>query len=297
MERIIDYEITSEYEGLSIERFLLLKGYTRQNIVDLKKIYRSILINDNWMHMQDLLAAGDTLIVHIVEDANSENIPPVELPFPICFEDEDIVIVDKPAGMPIHPSLNNYENTLGNAAAYYYQSQGQSFIYRCVNRLDRDTSGLTIIAKHMVAAGNLYNQMTNRQIHREYVAIVEGSGLPDEATIDYPIGRKTGSTIEREVNLETGEKAITHFKVCERKDDMTLIKLHLDTGRTHQIRVHMSYIGHPLVGDWLYNPESKLMNRQALHSAKLQFIHPITGENMIIESKMPEDMLSLWKSS
>jgi len=299
MERVIDYTIDEQNNGLSIERYLLARGYTRQNIVDLKKINRSILINDEWMHMNDILHAGDVLNVHIVEDTNSEHIPPVELPFPIVYEDEDIVVVDKPAGMPIHPSLNNYDNTLGNAAAYYYQSRGEKFIYRCVNRLDRDTSGLTIIAKHMVAAGNLYNQMTERRIHREYIAIVEDSGkenmtLPEEMTIDYPIGRRDGSTIVRMVDYENGEMAITHLRVLEKKNNLALVSLHLDTGRTHQIRVHMSYIGHPLVGDWLYNPDNKAMGRQALHSARLEFMHPVSGKLITISSNLPEDMLLLW---
>lgn len=313
MNRIIEYTIPTEYDGYSIERYLVERGYTHQNIVELKKIHRSVVINDEWMHMGDRLTEGDVLTVNIIEDANSEHIPPVKLPFPVVYEDEDIVVVDKPSGMPIHPSLNNYENTLGNAAAYYYQSQGVNFVFRCINRLDRDTSGLTIIAKHMVSAGNLYNQMTERKIHREYIAIVQDedmsgeSGyvcesrfvgkLPDRMTIDYPIARREGSTIEREVNMDSGETAVTHFEVMDRRDNLALLRLHLDTGRTHQIRVHMSYIGHPLIGDWLYNPTDTRMTRQALHSASLDFIHPITGQNMHLESNIPEDMRLIWNSN
>ena len=290
MKREIRYKINEEADGITIEKFLKGKGYTRQSLVDLKKMDRNLLINDEWVFLNRKLSAGEELIVSINETDVSEKIPPVQLEFPIVYEDEDIVVVNKPYNMPIHPSLNNYENTLGNAAAYYYASKGEDFVFRCINRLDKDTSGLTILAKHQISAGILYDRMSRREIHREYIAIVEGDDLAPEGIVDAPIGRMPGSSIERFVDYENGEKAVTHYKVLDRRAGKTLVSLHLETGRTHQIRVHMKHIGHPLVGDWLYNPSSAEMSRQALHSYRLSFVHPITNENMEFMAELPDDM-------
>jgi len=271
------------------------KGFSRQNLVELKKIPQSILLNGVWEHVTCKLVKGDTLCIQIKEDDSSEKILPIELPFPIIYEDEDIVVINKPADMPIHPSLNNYENTLGNAAAYYFSQQGKSFIFRCINRLDRDTTGLTILAKHMVSCSILQSEMVERRISREYLAIVEGEFESTEGTVDAPIGRKEGSTIERMIDYENGERAITHYKVLEQKKNAALLALILETGRTHQIRVHMTSIGHPLVGDFLYNPQNKGMTRQALHAWKLSFTHPITKMKMELEAPVPEDMKTFWE--
>lgn len=290
MERILEYFISQEDSGKSIKDFLQEQGYSRQNLVELKKIPESILLNGVWEYVTCKLAKGDTLRIQIKEEESSEKIPPIRLPFPVVYEDEDIVVVNKPADMPIHPSLNNYENTLGNAAAYYFMQQGKPFIFRCINRLDRDTTGLTILAKHMISCSMLQSDMVERKISREYLAIVEGVFDYTEGTIDAPIGRKEGSTIERIIDYEKGERAVTHYKVLEQKENVALLVLRLETGRTHQIRVHMTSIGHPLVGDFLYNPQNKGMTRQALHAWKLSFTHPITKSVMELEAPIPEDM-------
>lgn len=290
MERILEYFISQEDSGKSIKDFLQEQGYSRQNLVELKKIPESILLNGVWEYVTCKLAKGDTLRIQIKEEESSEKIPPIRLPFPVVYEDEDIVVVNKPADMPIHPSLNNYENTLGNAAAYYFMQQGKPFIFRCINRLDRDTTGLTILAKHMISCSMLQSDMVERKISREYLAIVEGVFDHTEGTIDAPIGRKEGSTIERIIDYEKGERAVTHYKVLEQKENVALLALRLETGRTHQIRVHMTSIGHPLVGDFLYNPQNKGMTRQALHAWKLSFTHPITKSVMELEAPIPEDM-------
>jgi len=296
MERILEYCISKEDDGKLIKFFLQEQGFSRQNLVELKKIPESILLNGVWEYVTCRLTEGDVLRIHIVEGESSEKIPPVELPFPIVYEDEDIVAVNKPADMPIHPSLNNYENTLGNAAAYYYAKQGKSFIFRCINRLDRDTTGLTILAKHMVSCSILQSDMVERKISREYLAIVEGVFENTEGTIDVPIGRKEGSTIERMIDFENGERAITHYRVLEQKENVAMLALKLETGRTHQIRVHMTSIGHPLIGDFLYNPQNKGMSRQALHAWKLSFNHPITNKTLKLEAPVPEDMKTFWES-
>ena len=293
MDRTLRYDIPPEMIGHKISEFLRSKGFSNQNLTDLKKMDHSVIIGGRWEYMTYRLQEGDTLEIRIRETDVSQKIPPVELPFPVVYEDEDITVVDKPAHMPIHPSMKNYENTLGNAAAYYYREQGKAFIYRCVNRLDKDTTGLTILAKHMVSCSILYDAMTEREIHREYIAIVEGEDLADEGTVDLPLGRKENSAIERMVDYENGEKAVTHYKVLGRRNGLALLLLKLETGRTHQIRVHMKAIGHPLIGDFLYNPENTQMERQALHSYKLSFIHPITRKELCFMAPLPEDM-AIW---
>jgi len=290
MERILDYTIDSEYDDITIVGFLKAQGYSSQNLIELKKMPESILLNGKWEYVTKRVKEGDVLSVHIREEESSEKIVPVNLPFPIVYEDEDILVVNKPADMPIHPSMNNYENTLGNAAAYYFAKQKQPFTFRCINRLDRDTTGLTILAKHMVSSSVLYDAMTRREIKRTYQAIVVGEDIEDEGTVDAPIGRKEGSTIERMIDFKNGERAVTHYKVLERRDGKALISLQLDTGRTHQIRVHMAHIGHPLIGDFLYNPDNTDMKRQALHSYSLSFVHPITKKELYFEAELPEDM-------
>jgi len=296
MERILEYTISREDNGKLIKDYLQEQGFSRQNLVELKKIPESILLNGIWEYVTCKLSEGDTLRIHIIEEQSSVKIPPIELPFPIVYEDEDIVVIDKPANMPIHPSLNNYENTLGNAAAYYFMQKEKPFIFRCINRLDRDTTGLTILAKHMVSCSILQSDMVERRISREYLAIVEGNFDKAEGTIDAPIGRKEGSTIERMVDYKNGERAITHYRVLEQKENVTIVALKLETGRTHQIRVHMTSIGHPLVGDFLYNPRNEGMTRQALHAWKLSFVHPITKKRLELEASIPEDMKTFWDS-
>lgn len=290
MERILNYHITEDADSLRVEQYLRRRGFSYQNLTQLKKMPESILINGVWSYMRTLLHSGDILTVHIRETESSPNIPPVELPLDIVYEDEDIIVVNKPAGMPVHPSLNNYRNSLANALMYYYQQQGKPFIFRCTNRLDRDTSGLTVIAKHMVSSSILSSMTARHEIEREYLAVVRGSVVPSSGTIDAPIGRTGSSLIERKIDFEHGERAVTHYHVVKEENGHSLVSLILETGRTHQIRVHMKYIGFPLAGDYLYNPDMEYIQRQALHSCRLSFRHPITGKHMEFTADLPEDM-------
>ena len=290
MERILNYHITEDADSLRTEQYLRRRGFSYQNLTQLKKMPESILINGVWSYMRTPLHSGDILTVHIRETESSPNIPPVELPLDIVYEDEDIVVVNKPAGMPVHPSLNNYRNSLANALMYYYQQQGKPFIFRCTNRLDRDTSGLTVIAKHMVSSSILSSMTARHEIGREYLGVVRGSVTPSSGTIDAPIGRTGSSLIERKIDFEHGERAVTHYHVVKEENGHSLVSLILETGRTHQIRVHMKYIGFPLAGDYLYNPDMEYIQRQALHSCRLSFRHPITGKHMEFTADLPEDM-------
>ena len=286
MDRVLEYICEEEQAGCRIGDFLRGKGISRAVVIHLKRTENGILKNGGWAYVGQTLQPGDRVTVRICETENSEKILPVELPLEIVYEDEDILVVNKPADMPIHPSIHNYENTLANAVMWYYRQQGVHFVYRCINRLDRDTTGLLIIAKNMLSGARLSDMVKKREIHREYLAIAQGE-VPQEGTIDAPIARKGDSVIERCVDFENGERAVTHFRREEYRNGYSLVRLKLETGRTHQIRVHMKYIGHPLTGDYLYNPDYRILNHQALHSCRLEFAHPVTGEMMCFTAEPP----------
>lgn len=268
-------------------------GFSTSCLTQLKHTPGSVQINGLPVFLNHEIKSGDELIIILDENISSPNIIPVELPLSIVYEDEDILVVNKPADMPIHPSQNNHDNSLGNAVAWYYQKQNIPFVFRCINRLDRNTSGLTIIAKNMVSASILSAQLSDKKsaaLKREYLAIVKGSLSPTNGVITAPIARKEGSTIERIVDFKNGEAAITHYNLVHEKNGHSLVSLNLETGRTHQIRVHMKYIGFPLIGDYIYNPDMEVMQRQALHSYRLTFTHPITHEHMDFVCPLPKDM-------
>lgn len=292
MERTFIYNITEKEHKMPIGRYLRSMGFSAQVLIALKKIPESILLNGRWEYVSKEMSAGDVLTIRLIETASSPHITPVSLPLDILYEDEDLLVINKPADMPIHPSMNHHDNTLANAAAFYFRSRNIPYVFRCVNRLDRDTTGLTILAKHMLSAGLLSEMVRNRTLHREYMAIVSGTDLPDCGTVDAPIARVEGSAIERRVDFEKGEHAVTHYQVLRRdyKKNLSLLSLSLDTGRTHQIRVHMKYLGYPLIGDFIYNPDKTYIARQALHSCRLSFAHPITKERMEFKAPLPEDM-------
>ena len=296
MERIFEYQISSGEEGRKLGDFLREKGYSRQLLRQLKETENGLLRNGQPTFMTIALKNGDRIRVRLLEKAEgSEAIMPAPLPFEIVYEDEDLLVINKPADMPIHPSFQNHGNTLADALTWHYQQQGKEFVYRCINRLDRDTTGLLIVARHQLSASILSDMVRKSEIHREYLAIVEGIP-PEKGTISAPIGRKEGSAILREVNFETGEPARTHFTRLETRNGLSLVSLKLETGRTHQIRVHMAYIGCPLIGDYLYYPDHTRINRQALHSYRLSFLHPITGKALSFTAPLPEDMKRAFRS-
>lgn len=298
MERVFNFSIEHAVPKQKISGFLKTQGFSAPVLVHLKKDPESVWVNGKSVFQNHELQDGDQLEIRVNEKEGSAQILPVELPIDIVYEDEDLMVINKAAGMPIHPSLHNYDNTLGNALAWYFKQQEKPFVYRCINRLDRDTSGLTIVAKNMVS-GAILSQMVAAKsmdgleaegIHREYLAIVKGDVVPPQGVITAPIARKESSCLERMVDFEQGERAITHYRVMEKANGHSLIALELETGRTHQIRVHMQYLGFPLIGDYLYNPDMEHIGRQALHAHKLSFPHPITKEKLEFCVPMPEDM-------
>lgn len=291
MQRIIEYTIDPQAEGKLLLDFLKGNGYSRHILSSMKNTPGTISLNGSRGFGRSILHTGDHLRILIPETESGENIIPTHLPLSILYEDEDILVINKAADMPVHPSAGNYENTLANAVAWYFSQKGESFVYRCINRLDRDTTGALILAKNPFSAAVLSVQMKKREIHRTYLALVEGTP-PSSGTICAPIARMDGSVITREVNFETGESAITHYECLASGSDYSLVELHLETGRTHQIRVHMKYIGHPLPGDYLYNPDYRKIQRQPLHSYQLSFMHPVTKKPMLFTAPVPQDFVS-----
>ena len=291
MERTLEYIITNEFHNKTIEQFLKEQEFPHQAIVQLKKTPEGILRNGVWAYVNEKLCTGDLLCLHLVETVPESSIAPLYVPLNIVYEDEDLLVVDKPANMPIHPSMNHHEGTVANGLMYYFSEQGKEFTFRAINRLDRDTSGLTIVAKHLLSGGILSRQASTKEIQRTYLAICQGN-IPESGTIDAPIARMADSTIERCVNYENGEHAVTHFtKIAyDEVKNLSLVELKLETGRTHQIRVHLKHLGYPIIGDFLYNPDYTYGKRQALHSASLTFTHPITKKEMHFASPLPEDL-------
>lgn len=291
MDRIINYTITKNEEDLTILDFLRRNGYSRHILVSMKSDKNAILLNGGNAGGRTLLKNGDLLRIHIPETGSDENILPVSMPLSVLYEDPDILVVNKPADMPVHPSLGNHENTLANGISAYFRNRGELCPFRCINRLDRDTSGALILAKNALSASILSSMMRNRQIHRTYLAVVKGIP-PSHGTISAPIGRRGTSVMERKVDFDKGQPAVTHYIRLAVKNGHSLMEIHLETGRTHQIRVHMGYLGYPLPGDYLYCPDYSLFKRQPLHSFQLDFSHPLSGQKLCITAPLPDDISS-----
>lgn len=296
MEHTFTYLASQGDEDKTIETFLKERGYSKKLISKLRRTPCGLTIAAQPVYTTHRLKEGEILHVRIVEDSPSEQIAATPMDIPILYEDADLLIINKPADMPVHPSLGNYTNTLANGLAYYFSQKGEDFTFRTINRLDRDTTGLLIVAKHLLSACILYRMAAERQLHRTYLAAVTGR-LEGRGTIHAPIARKPDSILSRCVDFEKGEAAVTHYQALEYKNGYTLAQVVLETGRTHQIRVHMQYIGHPIPGDFLYNPDYAGIHRQALHSFGLEFSHPITGRPMTFLAPLPKDMVQLFYTS
>lgn len=289
MDRVLEYEIPSEYDGANITTVLKRHFKISTNLIkDLKKYKEGIQVNGEHRRVVDFVAKGDILKITI-RDTASENIVPTDIPLDIVYEDEDVLVINKPPNMPTHQSMGNYENSLANGVMYYYKSKGEERVFRAVNRLDKDTSGLMAVAKNSYIHARLGEEIQKKELKRKYMCIVCGD-VEHDGTVDAPIRRADGSVINRIVAPD-GQRAVTHYRVIKRYREYTLLEMELETGRTHQIRVHMAYIGHPLVGDWLYGTENhNIAKRQMLHSCYLCFTHPITGQIMEFKDEMAEDM-------
>lgn len=266
-------------------------------LVKLKK-NKKIFLNGINTYIDKNIKDGDEISIIIDFEEDNSNIVPTKMDLSILYEDEALLIIDKPAGIPVHPSILHYDNSLSNGIKYYFDNIKLNKKIRPVNRLDRNTSGIVIFAKNEYVHDSLSKQMQNDIFLKDYIAICNGLFEEKTGIIDAPIARKENSIIERCVN-PTGAPAITHYKVLkefeiDRKIFSELL-ISLETGRTHQIRVHMAYLGHPIIGDSLYGSESILINRQALHAYRVEFIHPISRQKIVITSNIPKDMSDIIK--
>ena len=252
------------------------------------KLNEKITCNGKHLKINDTVESGNILTVDLNFEEESENIESIEIPLDILYEDDWLIVINKPANMVVHPSVLHRTDTLANAVKFYLENKNEKIKMRFVNRLDRDTTGIVIFAKSEYIQESLASQMQDGRLIKEYRTMVEGI-LEGNGTIDKPIKRQEGSIMLREVS-DDGERAVTHYEVLQNMNNMSLIKVILETGRTHQIRVHMKSIGHPLVGDDLYGNKSELISRQALHAYRMEFIHPVTGETMEFIAEIPEDM-------
>ena len=288
MNRIISYDL-NEKENKTIIALLKEKGYSLPILQKLKENPSDVVLDGEPGYLNRNIKDRINLTVTVRECEKSEYIPS-NIPLDILFEDEDIVVINKSSDMPIHPSINHRDNTLANALTNYYAGESSSFIFRCLNRLDKNTTGITIVAKNPLSAAILSRQMKEKSIHRIYYAVVKGE-INSSGVIDAPISRVSDSIILRAVNYEHGQTAITEYEPLKIRNGNTLIKCTLKTGRTHQIRVHMAYINHPLIGDYLYGNSntSSVNGRQLLHAGEITFTHPITGKEMLIKAPLPED--------
>ena len=296
MDRVLSYRITEEDEGREVTAFLRKHGFSGRILQSMKEDRENLKIDGCRVFGNTRLEAGNVLTVRIPETERENRIEPVDLPLPVLYEDEDILLVNKPADMPVHPSIGNYGNTLANAVRFHAETRNESYPFRCINRLDRDTSGIVILAKNPYSASVLGAQQKARRIRKVYLALVEGL-LPEEGTIDSPIIRAENSLIERctagsqGTGHGTKEAAVTHYRRLDFRNGLSLAEVRPETGRTHQIRVHMRSIGHPLPGDYLYHPVYDRISRQPLHSFQVSFEHPVTKEPVLFTAPVPDDMV------
>lgn len=285
---------TIEENNKTIKQILKERLFISDRLLTFLKKNSLILYNNDKITNLNILARlNSTVTVDLNFEEDNNNIVPIKMDLKIIYEDEALLIVDKPAGIPVHPSILHYTNSLSNGVKYYFDSINLKKKIRPVNRLDRNTSGIVIFAKNQYIQECLIHQMQTKEFKKTYLAVVEGHLKKLNGTIDAPITRKENSIIERCV-AENGEKSITHYKVLKQnfEKNYDIVECLLETGRTHQIRVHLSYIGHPLIGDTLYGNNSKYISRQALHAYKVEFIHPITNKLTQFTSDVPKDFVS-----
>ena len=286
----IEYQAEKEYRN--IRRFLHERHYPEGILAGLKSCSYSLQINGRPAKLVDPVAVGDYIEVTIAEDrTSSAQIVPQEGKLDIVFEDEHLLVINKNHHMAIHPSLNHKEMSLANVVRFHALSRQEDYPFRCINRLDRDTTGLVIIAKHRLAAAILSEDIAGRRIHRGYTAVCMGRFEKKEGIIDVPIGRVEGAAVLRKVDPVHGQRAVTHFRVLEESEANTLVSLVLETGRCHQIRIHMGYIGHPLPADYLYCREYSLYDTIPLHAGRISFTHPVTGAEMSLSTEAPFTLL------
>lgn len=290
---IISYQVDPEDGLVHLRDVFKKKMPVSHALLARLKVQEKIKVNGEVTRTNYLLQPGDLVTVEL--DLNeSSHIVPQNIPVDIIFEDADLMVINKPSGLAVHPVKNHLEGTLANAVTYYWLRQGESRLFRPINRLDKGTSGLILIAKSQYAHQAMFRQQKQGMVHRHYQALVEGIVETDHGCIDLPIGHADpGKTARRIIDPENGKSAITEYKVVKRYQDFTLLSLNLQTGRTHQIRVHLSHLGHPVCGDTIYGSPSPFISHQALHAGEVSFQQPRTGLPLTFEVPLPADIQQL----
>lgn len=288
----MEWIVNHQNAGTQIKDFLKEKEISRTALTDIKFKGGSIFVNNEEVNVRYRLVEGDKLTIFFPPEEPSVGVKGEKISLEILFEDDFLLVVNKPAGMSTIPSREHPSASIANALVGYYEQIGLQATSHIVTRLDRDTSGIVLIAKHRHVHHLFSKAQQCGQVKRTYEALAGGIILENSGTIVQPIGRKEDSIIEREVRAD-GQYACTHFTILERFTTFTRLLLKLETGRTHQIRVHMSFSGHPLLGDDLYGGDTTLINRQALHCKKINFIHPFSGEEMTFSAPFPDDLVRI----
>ena len=294
----LEYIVTNKDNNKTIKEILISHFKISHRLLVTLKKNNCIYLNNLSSFIYATIKENDNLIISFDYEEDNSNIIPKEMDLDIVYEDDWYLIINKPSGIAIHPSILHYEDSLSNGVRFYFDKIDLKKKIRPVNRIDKDTSGLVVFAKNEYIQECLIRQMQNNNFIKEYIAIVEGFFNEKNGIINEPISRKENSIIERCVH-PLGSHSITHYTVIEEKKfnnkNISKVRCKLETGRTHQIRVHMSYIGHPLLGDDLYGGDTSLINRQALHSYQISFFHPITKEKVNYIATLPKDLLIFQK--
>lgn len=291
MERIVEFNTGTASPGMRIDAFLRAQGVSGSVLNILRRDMELVRLGGVPSRVVDRITTETTLSIRIPEEQEHTLLLPEALALDVLYEDADILLVNKPDGMAVYPTPANPSGTLANACLGRY---GKEFVFRCLGRLDRHTSGLVLIAKNRLSACILTDALHTDGLARTYLAAVEGL-CPVRGTIDAPIARDPGSILARRVSFDgDGVRAVTHYTRLDCRNGCSLVKIQLETGRTHQIRVHMRHIGHPLPGDFLYNPVYTRIARPALHAWQLDFLHPITRIPMHFTAPVPRDIMVLF---
>jgi len=303
MKRQLIYTVTPAFDGVKLIDFLIREGKLSRRFCTMASKEKRLRLNQKQVQLGALLRVDDVVTV-IIERNESQHIEPEKMELAILFEDEDIIVLNKPPFMLVHPTKNHERGTLANGLMYHFKETGEGEVVRFISRLDRDTSGLILIAKNSFSHMKLAKAMENNHIDKHYLGIIGGWMIPREGTINLPIGKQQESDIRRCV-IESGQVSITHYVTLRSFDYGSLLEFELITGRTHQIRVHLSALGQSLIGDELYGTDASAqsfelgssehlkvycMQRQALHASRLQFPHPRTEEVLVFTATLPPDM-------
>ena len=292
MKKILQRTIEQGYSG-NVKHYARAVMGISSNLLKRIKMSDGIRVNGKSEYVVKELKEGDVLTLIVENDSSSKNVYAKAGEIVIVYEDEDILVLNKQAPLPVHPSKGHVDDSLANRVTAYFAAQGESYTTRIVTRLDSGTSGLMVLAKHAFA-----HDMLQKQLHvgfvRKYLAVVEGCPAPPDGVVNAPISREQGPSIKRIIS-DDGQSAITHYQTLKTVNGRSLVSLQLQTGRTHQIRVHMAHIGCPLVGDFLYGSEHPKINRTALHSCHMEFLHPVTKEKMVFDCPLSPEMEALLK--